>query len=239
MSETNNAKKYPFPLRTFLSYIIFCIVGIVALDIQAGILIRSEIDGFVDTLIGIGVMLGAFIVILLICVSLFFILGSPSYKIYRGTGLYIFGGFVNFLCIAVFIGTIVYMEVNEISYAFFNVLALFSECMFPLALKGKPWFGVRYCKSCGLINTLQYVGSEETSMGTKMKFHTEGGYYRDVKANGRIGDTSLEMTTQQYVPKTSVFDGVFETKQNTKTYCCHKCGNVVYETAIRVTKIGN
>jgi hypothetical protein len=97
-----------------------------------------------------------------------------------------------------------------------------------------------------LINTYKVAAVKTDSLGGEHRFHTEGGYYRQQKNTGRIykdGNTTseafdLEITTTQYVPKTTVYDGFFEKKRTITDFKCAVCGNVVKESYTTERKIG-
>lgn len=238
-------KKFPFPIRILLSYVILSVAGMILLDMLSMYLIVTDsINGF-DLLLSIALMVVVFIVG-------WFVLGAIlcalcGKKIYRGIGLYRIATISSILSPIVFLGLIVFMKSTNMTYSFFNIVTLFLECaVLPAMLLPLRLF-TRRCSWCGLINTYKVSGIKTDILGREHKFHTEGGYYYEQKSTGRISETTsvapevmdVEITTTHYVPKTTVYDGLFEKKRTTTDYKCAVCGNIVKETTTTETKIGD
>ena len=108
--------------------------------------------------------------------------------------------------------------------------AIASSSMATELIKGKP-----------VSEAMQAVKTD--SLGTEHKFHTEGGRYYNQKSTGHISTPSgryaeVEINTTQYVPKTTVYDGLYEKKRTTTDNKCAVCGNYISDTFISSTKIG-
>ena len=103
------------------------------------------------------------------------------------------------------------------------------------------------CDCCGLINTYKVSAVNTENAGQQHKFHTEGGYSYEQKSKGQIFATTdagpglldVEITTTHYVPKTTVYDGLFQKKRITTSYKCAVCGNVIKAIKTTETKIGD
>ena len=245
-SQEPTYKKFPFPIRILLSYIILSVAGMVLLDMLSMFLIVTDsANGFLDTILSIGLMLvayaaGMFVFAIILC-------GLCGRKIYRGIGLYRFATVVSIACPVVFVGMIVFMNATNMTYTFFNLVSLFFELAVPPALMWFLRLFTRRCSWCGLINTYKVSAVKTDNLGREHKFHTEGGYYYEQKSTGRISEHTsvapevmdVEITTTHYVPKTTVYDGLFEKKRTTTDYKCAVCGNIVKETTTTETKIGD
>ncbi|MBQ9084445.1 MAG: hypothetical protein IJY24_02195 [Clostridia bacterium] len=245
-SQEPTYKKFPFPVRILLSYIILSVTGIVLLDMLSMFLIVTDsVDGFLNTFLSIGLMLIAYAAgMLVFAVILSALCGR---KIYRGIGLYRFTTVVSIACPIAFIGMIVFMNATNMTYSFFNIATLFFELAVPPVLMWYLRMFTRRCSWCGLINTYKVTAVRTDDLGREHKFHTEGGYYYEQKSTGRISEQTsvapevmdVEITTTQYVPKTTVYDGIFERKRTTTDFRCAVCGNIVKETTTTETRIGD
>lgn len=245
-SSEPNYKKFPFPVRILISYVILSIVGVVLLDLLAVVLIKGDgLVGFFNTVLSFGLIVVAFVVVgVVLSLILGFLCGS---KIYRGIGLYRFTTVTSILCPVGFIGTIALMKLTGMSYTFFNFVTLLLQFSVPPVLMLFMRVYTRRCDCCGLINTFKVSAVKTDNMGTERKFHTEGGYYYDQKSTGRFTENNsvapetfnVEVTTRTYVPKTTVYDGKFEKKRTTTDYKCAVCGNVIREIKDTETKIGD
>lgn len=238
-------KKFPFPIRILLTYSILSVAGIVLMDLLSMFLIVTDsADGFWNTVLSTGFMLvaftaGIFVFAIILC-------GFCGRKVYRGIGLYRFATIVSVACPVVFVGMIVFLNVANISYTFFNLATLFLELAVPPAFMCFLKLFTRRCSCCGLINTHKVSAVKTDSLGQEHKFHTEGGYFYEQKSTGRISEHTsapqkildVEITTTSYVPKTTVYDGLFEKKRTTTDYKCAVCGNIIKETTTTETKIG-
>ncbi len=244
-SQEPTYKNFPFPIRILLSYIILSVAGMILLDMLAMyIIVTDSVKGFIDTVLSIGLMLvayaaGTFVFSIVLG-------GLCGRKIYRGIGLYRFATIVSIACPVAFVGMIVFMNVTDMTYTFFNFVTLFLELAVPPALMWFLRIFTRRCDQCGLINTYKISAVKTDKLGREHKFHTEGGYYYEQKSTGRISEHTsvspevmdVEITTKQYVPKTTVYDGLYEKKRTTTSYRCAVCGNVMTETTTTETKIG-
>lgn len=239
-------KKYPFPVRIFISYVLLSIIGIVLLDVFAAFLIA---DGNFDDFFNGILTYGLYLLVYAVGVIIFgFVLGLLSgSKIYRGTGLYRFTMIVSILCPIAFVSVIAILKLTDTEYTFFNFLVFFLEFSIPLILNLFLHISTRRCKDCGLINTFKVETVKTDSLGKERKFHTEGGYYYNQKSTGRFVENNsvapeafnVEVTTRTYVPKTTVSDGVYEKKRTVTDYRCAVCGNVIKEVFDSETKIGD
>lgn len=238
-------KNFPFPVRILLSYIILSVAGMILLDMLSMFLIVKGLTKGLGLLLSIGLMVIAFAVgWFVLSIILGFLCGE---KIYRGISLYRFTTLSSILSSAVFIGLIVFMKSTNMPHSFFNLVTLFLECaVLPAMTKSLKSFTQR-CSWCGLINTYKVSAITTDNLGREHKFHTEGGYFYDQKSTGRISEATtaipevmdINITTKTYVPKTTVYDGLFEKKRTTTDYKCAVCGNIVKETTTTETKIGD
>lgn len=239
-------KKFPFPIRILLSYIILSVAGIVLLDMLSMFLIVTDsANGFWNTILSTALMTvayaaGMFVFAIILC-------GLCGRKIYRGIGLYRFATIISIASPVVFVGMIVFMNATNMTYTFFNLATLFFELAVPPVLMCFLRLFTRRCSWCGLINTYKVSNVKTDNLGREHKFHTEGGYYYEQKSTGRISEHTsaapevmeVEITTAHYVPKTTVYDGLFEKKRTTTDYKCAVCGNIEKKTITTETKIGD
>ncbi len=245
-SSLKNYKEYPFPFRFLISYIIVTVIGIVLMDMFAMWLITAgATDGFFNTILSILFALVAFAVGICALGGILALMCMGK-KIYRGIGLYNFTLAVAISCPIVFIGMIIFMKSTNMTYTFFNFATLFLECCVPVGLMLFLRFITRRCDNCGLIKTTS-GGTNTEKLGSHVKYHNEGGYYKDVTTTGKateVGSLTPEtfdvtMTTRQYVPKTTVRDGQFEKRRSTTSYKCSVCGNIMTSSFEYETKIGD
>ena len=85
------------------------------------------------------------------------------------------------------------------------------------------------CKKCGLINTYVETDTSYYDLGTKHKFHNEGGYRHTWKSPYGV--------IVQDVPTTTVYDGEFK-KTSLDIHCaCSVCKETAFDsqtTEIRI-----
>ena len=169
---------------------------------------------------------------------------SHGKKIYRVIGLYKIMTIISILSFVVFVGIIVFMKIANVPYLVFNFFTLLMQCAVPLIFMISIRRILNSCKCCGHINTFKLLSYESHSLGIAPKFHTEGGYYKNVTTTGTIdrpwyegGSMNVDVTTQQYIPETTVYDGMYETKSYYSTYKCTVCGNIVTESGSSEYKI--
>ncbi len=246
-SSLKNYKEYSFPLRFLISYIIVTVIGIVLMDMFATWLIISDATiGFFDAILSILFTLVVYIIGNAILGGLLGLLCSGK-KAYRGIGLYNFTMVVSVISFIVFVGMIVLLNLTKTSFDFFNIVVLLLECGLPICMMGFLRLNTHRCDNCGLIKTMNNWHTQTESLGKRVKYHTEGGYYKDVTTTGKateVGSLTPEtfdvtMTTRQYVPKTTVRDGQFEKRRTTTNYTCCVCGNVMKSVFENEHKIGN
>ncbi len=245
-SALQNYKQYPVPVRIIIAYVIISVAGIVLLDLFATLMIAlGATEGFFGSLLSALVTIIVFAVGILILATVqnAFCCGK---KIYRGIGLYYLLTVATVLCPIAFILMIVVLCLSGEGITFFGVVTLLLECAVPACMNFFLRTTLRRCDNCGLIKTFNYVSTKTQSLGVKEKYHTEGGYYQDVKTKGKVSEISLtpevfevEISTKQYVPKTTVRDGRFETTRSTSRYACAVCGNISVDTIQKETKIGD
>lgn len=144
-------------------------------------------------------------------------------KIYKGIELHLFAIIFCILSPIAFIGIIAFMNKAKIDYSLFNITTLFLECAVPFAMLTVLKQSAPLCKRCGLINTYSILKTQTEDLGKEHKFHSEGGYYK-IKA-------------AYYVPKTAVYDGLFEQKRTTTDYKCSVCGNIKTVAETTETKV--
>lgn len=244
-SQKPNYLSFPFPIRILVSYVLLTVVGVVLMDMLTTYLILTDsVSGLVNSVLSIGLLIIAFLVgWLVLTFAVFFLAGS---KIYRGIGLYRFMTVISILCPIAFIGTVVVINLANTPCTSVNYVCLFLEFAVAPALMVSIRMATRCCDRCGLINTFKVEAVKTNSLGTEHKFHTEGGYYQKQKTTGKLSRLShagpevidVELTTNTYVPKTTVYDGQFEKKKTVTDYKCAVCGNIISETRVTETKVG-
>ena len=213
-------KKHHFPIYLLLYYIILSLVSVVLLESLAILMLSWGISGFLDQLLGIAliVFVGG---LLWFFECLIFRPKLNKGKIYRGIGIKRFLTICSCLCPIIFVAVIVFLNLADINYIFFNIVTLFTECAIPFLLSLEIQRIIRYdeiyiCPDCGLINSYIVTKTSMADLGTKHKFHNEGGYRHTWK-------TPVGVMVED-VPTTVVYDGEFR-KWETTTYSkCSVCG---------------
>ena len=229
-------------MRILVAFLVLSVAEIVALDLLASYIIATDsLGGFFEKLFALVLMVVAYVVATL--VFAFILCLFCGRKIYRGIGLYNFTTVISILCPVAFVIAAIVMSVSEAEYIFFNYATVFIELCAPPMLAFFMRTMTRRCDKCGLINTYKVVAVKTDSLGTEHKFHTEGGRYYNQKSTGHISTPSgryaeVEINTTQYVPKTTVYDGLYEKKRTTTDNKCAVCGNYISDTFISSTKIG-
>lgn len=246
-SSLKNYKEYPFPIRFLLAYLAVSIVGVILLDMFAMWLITEDaMSGFFDMILSVLIILLVFIVGMAILCWILMLLCAGG-KIYRGIGLYHFMTVIAILCPILFIGMIIYLQVADMTYTFFNFVTLFLECCVPVCIMICLRLLTHRCNDCGLINTMNNSSTKTESLGKSVKYHNEGGYYKDITTTGKAMEQGsltpeifdVTMTTRQYIPKTTVRDGEFEKTRSTTKYKCCVCGNIMTSVFESERKIGD
>ncbi len=246
-SSLNNYKEYAFPVRFLISYIIVSAIGIFLIDLFAAWLIISDAtNGFFGTLLSVLFALVAYIVEIAVLGGILGLLCAGK-KVYRGIGLYNFALAISLICPIVFVGMIILLNLTKTDFTFFNLVILLLECGFPICMMGFLRLNTHRCDNCGLIKTMNHWHTQTESLEKRVKYHNEGGYYKDVTTTGKateVGSLTPEtfdvtMTTRQYVPKTTVRDGQFEKRRTTTSYTCCVCGNIMKNVFENEHKIGD
>ncbi len=243
-SSLNNYKQYPLPIRFCLSYPIIIAIGAVLVDLVAIWLTSMGVDGFLDLILGLGLLLVGFVItlVVLLFVTQLFCMGK---KIYRGIGMYNFMTVVSCLSPVFFVGSLIVFPKIGIEMSFFKGVTLFLQCLMPVCVMFIMRLGLHRCDSCGLIKTMNNFSRQTESLGKRVKYHNEGGYYVNNASSGTIMGTNMQgsynvnINSRQYVPKTTVRDGEFEKKRYTTTYKCGVCGNRMKDVFERETKIND
>jgi len=233
-------KKYPFPIHIFLGFILTSVIGVILIDIIAMKMLAGSEDNPITLFFGFLLLFIVFAVYVVICYFIIELL--CNYKaydiIYKGRFLYNFMIFISLGCVAAFLIIKKIMKSSNIDHSFFRSCTLFLECIIPIIFMILVMYFSERCNACGLIHSYRCTNSTKENLGTKTKYHTEGGYYTDVKTRGTIdNNVSVDITTSQYVPKTTVFDGVYQTTRSTYTHCCSVCGNIktnIYTTEKKI-----
>lgn len=112
---------------------------------------------------------------------------------------------------------------------FFGFLILILDAAFPFVYAITVKLNNEKCNNCGVLNSYKLTDQQMDDLGTKHKFHNEGGYTRTVK-------TSIGVVVQD-VPTTAVYDGEFNTTRVTKTYNCSACGAIKVNSEKIETKV--
>lgn len=222
--EKQEYKKYPFPVRILISYILISIIGIFLLNSLSTYLIQSgSVEGILETILSIGLIVLAYIVIM--AISAFILSRLCGKKIYRGIGLYRTTLIIAIFSPIFFIATIVVFNKVGINYTFFNFITLLFEfAVFPIMTFFLRIF-TRLCVSCGVINSFKINETKVDNLGSEHKYHTETTWAGDYDGHSWFVDEEI-------------YDGLFEKKRTTTRYCCSVCGRIKYETTESETKVG-
>ncbi len=225
-------KKHRFPICILLYYIILSIVSVFLLEIHAIFIIDCGLSGFLDKLAGIAVILFAGGVLWFLECLVFQVMINKR-KIYRGIGIMRFLTLCTILSPLIFVILIIALNVFNINFIFFNVVTLFVECAIPfllaLHIKEEIKYSIYICPDCGLINSFVVSNTKRTDLGTRHKFHNEGGYTHTWKTSAGI--------MVQDVPTTAVYDGEFKKWDTTTYYKCSICGSLKITTRTTETRI--
>ncbi len=236
-------KKYPFPVRFLITYAVITVVAIVGLDLFASWRISMGIRNMIGPVMGLFMVF--FVVGGLLSASQFYLITGK--KIYRGIGIYRLLIVVCIVSILFFAGLIAFLRWRDIPYTAFQFFTLLCECLLPIYTMSFFRIATQRCHRCGLIMTMNGGTTKTESLGKKVKYHTEGGYYEDVTTTAQIREQNsvapevydTTFTTKQYIPKTTVRDGVYERQRSTSSKKCCVCGNKVYHTYERDVRIGD
>lgn len=231
-------KKYPFPVKLLSAYVILSIVGIALIETLAiDLLSDGPITGFFNTIFNVAL---AFVVVLIVWgVCALLLCAFRGKKHYRSIGLYRFSIIVTIICPFVFFGIIAFLKLTDVAYTFFNFFILLSECSFPMLMSCSLRWHTDYCIRCRLMNTLYVNSSKTETIGTEHKFHNEGGYYYNDYSSVNFSDgNSANVKTTYYVPKTAVYDGLYEKKKTDRQYHCCVCQNEFTRSTLTEEKIG-
>ncbi|MBE5731379.1 MAG: hypothetical protein E7350_05495, partial [Clostridiales bacterium] len=216
-SKEPTYKDYSFPFSILLAYLFLSVAGIVLLDICSMIFMTSNDDEG-----GFGVMILIYPAVIFVFYLIMRILCSlKRKKVYRGVGLYRTATLISIACLFIFVAMIVFMNLTNMRITFCNIGVLIFELSVPPILMWVLRKFTRRCRKCGLMNTYEKKHIEHENLGREHKFHTEEGYYIDENT---------------YVPKTTVYDGLYEITRFTTTYKCAVCGDTYEETKRYETK---
>ncbi len=236
-------KKYPFPVRFLITYAVITVVAIVGLDLFASWRISMGIRNMIGPVIGLFTIFffgGG----LLSASQLYLITGK---KIYRGIGIYRLLIVVCIVSVLFFAGMIAFLRWRDIPYTPFQFFTLLCECLLPIYTMVFFRIATQRCNRCGLIMTMNGGTCQTETLGKKVKYHTEGGYYKNVTTTTQLREQNsvapsvydATFTTRQYVPKTTVRDGEYERQRKTCYGKCCVCGNTVSYTYEREVRIGD
>ena len=235
MGEKKSYKDYPFPTGLLIVYLIFIAGGVFLSELLFSFIFSwGYVKGFFDGLIVFAIMLVGFGIICFVFNLLFMFISSfvePS-GIYKGLGLKKFAKVINGISIVAFIVmTVVLYLISEPSML--NIGCLLLEFAFPIVMYVflvKNVLSDNYCEYCGLVNSYSITNYTTEDLGREHKFHNEGGHY-ETTGNYHIG------RYKYYVPKTTVYDGIYEKKRTNSEKTCKVCGHVKrnsYETETKV-----
>ena len=230
-----NYKNHPFPVRITIVFFVCCVLSIILMHFFGVWMFEGETfewtENFFDDVFGL-------ILSILLCILGFGIgVGALAgistafcgRKHYRGTGLYIIMIITSVLSYIAF-GVLLYFGLANDDYTFFDYMILFSECSAPALIAIIIIADTERCPKCKLINTFKNgsFSEETTSEGKRHKFHTEGGEYKNAYAE-YVGSNE-KIVVSHYVPKTQIYDGVYERKRHTSKTTCSACGHVKIHT---------
>ena len=228
-------KDYPLPIASFVGYVLFAVLSIYLLISFGNYLIISDelfdASGFKLFYNTVFISIAA---IILLAVSLFLSFFISSSKQCRGKGYLIL---MITMCILIPITYLVFriyvdhndiyfLEFQMITFTVTTIMVFVYSIIKTLELKGS------YCMECGLMNTFRLQSSDTTDHGIKQKFHTEGGYTKTSTSTVRTGiyengiESIANVTSEQYIPKTTVYDGTFKTYTTENEYRCSHCGHI-------------
>ena len=224
-SNLSNYKKYPFPTRILVSYIILSVVAMVLLNVIANYVITSNPNkDFFEKILEFPFLIIAYLVEMLI--SSFILIALCGSKTYRGIGLYYIINSAFIVCPILFVGAIMYLNNANITYTFYNLVTLFLSLTIAPALTCVVKTSVKRCNQCGLINSFKWDSANTESKGLNRRYHNE------VKWVGDYGGVN-------YFADDVVSDGVFEKKVTTTKSVCHACGNLTSESITKEIKVSD
>ena len=232
-------KDYPLPIASFVGYVLFAVLSIYLLISFGNYLIISDelfdASGFEIFYNTVFLSIAA---IILLVIALFLLFSVSYHKECRGKGLFTF---MIIMCILIPISYIafrIYVNRNEIYFLEFQMITFTIATIMTIlySIIATLFYKDTYCMDCGLMNTFRLQSSDTTDHGIKQKFHTEGGYTRSststVHTGAYVGGNEIvgTVTTEEYVPKTTVYDGAFKSYTTNKEYRCSHCGNIKNST---------
>ena len=225
-------KDYPLPIVSFIGYLVFAVLSVFLLISLGNYLIISDelfdTSGFKIFYNSVFLSIAAFI---LLGVSLFLSCFISNMKECRGKGLMRLLIIISFLIPITYIAFRIYVYQNELYFLDFQMITftITTIMVFAFSLLKTILFNNCICAECGLMNTFILESSQTTDNGIKHKFHNEGGYTRSststVNACVDGSEVSGTITTEEYVPKTTVYDGTFRSYTTNREYRCSHCGN--------------
>ena len=228
-------KDYPLPIASFVGYVLFAVLSIYLLISFGNYLIISDelfdASGFKIFYNTVFLSIAA---IILLVIALFLLFLVSYHKECKGKGLFTF---MIIMCILIPISYIafrIYVNRNEIYFLEFQMITFTIATIMVIlySIIGTFVYKDTYCVECGLMNTFRLQSSNTTDKGIKHKFHTEGGYTKTSTSTVKTGiyengiESIANVTTEQYIPRTTVYDGAFKTYTTDKEYRCSHCGNI-------------
>ena len=226
-----NYKNNPFPIRITIVFFVCCILSIVLMHFYGVWMFGGETfewtENVFDDILGLSlsVLLGILGFGACVCIPAGISMAFCGHKHYRGTGLYIIMIITSVLSYIIF-GILLYFGIANGRHTFFDYMILFFECAAPSITCLFIISNTERCPRCKLINTFKdgIFSEETTDEGKHHKFHTEGGEYKNTYAQ-YVG-SSEKIVVSHYVPKTQIYDGIYERKKHTTKTTCSVCGHV-------------
>ncbi len=244
--EKKRYKSYPLPWARFISFFAVCIADIaLSVDFAAYLyMVDSDLTtkngmwfGGLSYLFtnSLAVVIHFVLYALLLLLTHFiFRLFNNKKKVYRGLSWQKLNDILTIDCeilyYAICIVILVFSVYIKAYPSFYGYFAIAFHLLTPKFLAYLlPDYTI--CVHCGLMNTLGCRSSSEKDLGVAPEFHTEGGYYENVTSYGDVYDENfsrvggVSYNSRRYVPKTTVYGGMYEHTERTLHYVCRVCGS--------------
>lgn len=241
-------KEYDYPYVATISYTIASIIGSFLAYRLVGIFNKEILAGYeTDFLVSLITLL-LFLVPVLIGVCVISKILPLNTELCRGLGFHAYMIWFDVGYILLFIIFILLQK-----YALGNPLTFFGvtstaivflvPSLLNFALNGIREDEIGCCITCGIMGAYDHEKENEVDLGTNPKFHNEGGYYEDSEvktsfsANNNDYSGDARTTFRTYVPKTTVYDGLYNKKKIKWRHTCCVCGRYYFTTEEKETRV--
>lgn len=236
-TKERDYSNYPLPIAFIIALVVTSIGSIALVDMLSMFFINWECHtNFFTAIIAIAVCLVVACILIplsyLICKLFLF-----RTRVYRGKGINRLLLTITIGCPVSYVLVVLILKNSNWGGNLYHYIILALEFAIPMLIS----YSIKYfrldecrCYKCNLLNSQLYRSSSTKSLGVRPEFHTEGGYYINKTTTGTITDSmsssptrdkyDIEVNTSQYVPKTTVFDGMYEHKETVTDYECFYCG---------------